>query len=140
MFFSVLFKDSKDYRKLTKPNDFFQIGNNKNFVFIRNHWKCDAINANYIYWEYRSTKDSKWTKILPASLVRRPNVNSKVNRTITSIIDNGEEHSTTKLKTSTGYFRCVAEQVARNYKVRSSPLRILIPRKYLQIFIPLIKL
>ena len=137
VFFSTVYEDRKNYKELTKPNDFFQIGSNSNSPIAKNVWKCDALNANYIYWEYKSTKNSKWTKILPPALVRRPSVKSKVNRTIMSIIDDGDESLVTKLKTSTGYFRCVAEQVARNYKVRSSPLRILIPCKHLQIFIPL---
>ena len=132
--FGVGITSKSDFlKKLTKPQDFVVIGSNSNHPFAKHKLRCEASNADIIYWEYRTLEEAPWSRTLPTPIQRSQPVPPNGGELISSTIDDGNTTALFELDKLKGFYRCTAENAQRGYKVQAPPVRIVLPCKFISI-------
>ena len=125
--------DANFLKKLTKPQDFVVRGSNSNSPVAKHELKCEASNADTIYWEYRTLEEDPWSRTLPTPIQPSQPVSSNGGELISLTIDDGNTTALPELKKLKGFYRCTAENAKRGYKVQAPPIRIILPCKFISI-------
>ena len=120
-----------NYLKVLKhPRDFVVEGSNSNNPLIKQELKCEASNADIIYWEYKKLEEDPWSRTLPTPMQVGKPVISMGGKHISLTIDDGDTFLLAELNKLNGYYRCNVEQAGKRYKVQAPPVRIVIPCKF----------
>ena len=125
--------DAEFSKKLTKPQDFVVIGSNSNSRFTKHELKCEASNADTIYWEYKTLEEDSWSATLPTPIRVGTPVSPNGGELISLTIDDGDTKALPELIKLNGFYRCTAENSKRGYKVQAPPVRIVLPCKLISI-------
>ena len=122
--------DADFLKKLTKPQDFVVRGSNGNSPQVMHELKCEASNADTIYWEYKTLEEDPWSRTLPTPIRVGAPVPPNGGELISLTIEDGDTVDLSELSKLNGFYRCTAENAARGYKVQAAPVRIVLPCKF----------
>ena len=122
--------DADFSKKLLNPQDFVVRGSNSNSPFAKHKLRCEASNADTLYWEYKTLEDDPWSRTLPTPIQPGQPVPPNGGELISLTIDDGDTSSLPELKKLNGFYRCTAENSKRGYKVQAAPVRIVLPCKF----------
>ena len=117
-------------KKLTKPQDFVVRGSNSNSPVAKHELRCEASNADTIYWEYKTLEEDPWSRTLPTPIQHSDSVPKNGGELISLTIDDANTTALSELSKLNGFYRCTAENAARGYKVQAAPVRIVLPCKF----------
>ena len=121
--------DANFLKKLTKPQDFVVRGSNSNSPVAKHELKCEASNADTIYWEYKTSEKDPWGRTLPTPIQPSDPVPPNGGELLSLTIDDGDTSSLPELNKLNGFYRCTAENARRGYKVQATPVRVVLPCK-----------
>ena len=116
-------------RHLTKPQDFVVHWLSGEIANRESGLRCEASNADTIYWEYKTLEDDLWNRTLPTTIrvftPDPPNGGELISLTI----DDGDTVDLPELNKLNGFYRCNAENTEKGYKIQAAPVRIVYPCK-----------
>ena len=125
--------DADFLKKLTKPQDFVVKGSNSNSRFAKHELRCEASNADTIYWEYKMFEEDPWSRTFPTPIQSSDPVPKNGGELISLTIDDGDTSALPELNKLNGFYRCTAENAKRGHKVQAAPVRIVLPCKFISI-------
>ena len=125
--------DAGFLKNLTKPQDFVVTGSNSNSPIAKHELRCEASNADTIYWEYKALEEDPWSRTLPTPIQPGTPVPPNGGELISLTIDDGNTTALPELNKLKGLYRCTAENAKRGYKVQAHPVKIVLPCKFISI-------
>ena len=116
-----------DFKELQDPKDFVVLGANGELPNSVNRLKCEARNADVIYWEYKEREKDEWSRTLPPP-IPDPEA-SKGGERISLTIDDGDTTRLEDVAKLNGFYRCNVKNSVTGYQTQAPPIRLIIACK-----------
>ena len=89
--------------------------------------RCEASNADTIYWEYRTLESLPWSRNLSTPMRAGSPDPPNGGKLVTLTIDDGNTAQIEDLNFLNGFYQCNAENAEKGYKIQAPPVRIVRP-------------